>query len=97
MKPAVLHVQILGVGCPACRRMERDTKEIVQRLKLDARVERVEDLEKILQFRCWALPGLVVDGRLVACGYPGKAGLERLLRGLGIDQPYQPRAEKIGG
>jgi small redox-active disulfide protein 2 len=83
VSPAAVQIQILGMGCPVCRRMESDIKEIVQRLKLDAQVERVEDLEKILQFRLARLPGLIVDGHVIACGYPGKRKIEHLLTGLG--------------
>jgi hypothetical protein len=79
MSPTTL-IQILGIGCPTCRRMETDVNEIVQGMNLDARVERVVDLEKILQYQLYGLPGLVIDGRVVACGYPGKRKIERLLR-----------------
>lgn len=60
--------------------MEADVKEIIQGMKLDAQVERVTDLEKILQYQLYALPGLVIDGRVVTCGYPGKRKIEHLLR-----------------
>ncbi len=75
-----MQIQILGIGCTTCRQMEADVKEIVQRLKLDAQVERVENLEKIFQFQLYALPGLVIDGQLVACGYSGKRKIESLLQ-----------------
>jgi small redox-active disulfide protein 2 len=77
-----MKIQILGIGCHTCRRMETDIKEIVARKELDAVVERVEDLEKILQFRVTALPGLVIDDRLISCGYAGKEKIERILTGL---------------
>jgi hypothetical protein len=47
---------------------------------VDAQVERVDDLEQILRFGLHALPGLVLDGQVVMCGYAGKPKLERLLR-----------------
>lgn len=72
-------VQIIGIGCPTCRRMETDVREIVAQMKLDAQVERVDDLEMIFQFELTALPGLVIDGQVVSCGYPGKGKVERLI------------------
>jgi small redox-active disulfide protein 2 len=75
-----MQIQIIGIGCHTCRRLEADVREIVEQMKLDAQVERVDDLDKILQFRLMALPGLVIDGQVVACGYAGKSKVERLIR-----------------
>jgi predicted DsbA family dithiol-disulfide isomerase len=60
--------------------MELEVREIVQQMQLDAQVERVEDLEKILQSGLTALPGLMIDGRVVANGYAGRKKLELILR-----------------
>ncbi len=73
-------IEILGIGCGACRRMESEVREIVQQMQLDAQVERVEDLEKILQAGLTALPGLMINGKVVACGYAGRRKLEFILR-----------------
>jgi small redox-active disulfide protein 2 len=75
-----MKIQILGIGCPSCRRLETDVRELVRAWKVDAQVERVDDLEQILRFGLHALPGLVLDGQVVMCGYAGKPKLERLLR-----------------
>lgn len=73
-------IQIVGIGCNTCRRLEADVHEIVRQLHLNAQVERIDDLEQILQLRLTALPGLVIDGQVVACGYSGKMKVERLIR-----------------
>jgi hypothetical protein len=73
-------IQILGIGCGSCRRMEAEVRELVQMWNLAAQVERVEDLEQILHHRLTALPGLVINGKVAACGYAGKSKLERILR-----------------
>lgn len=76
----MLKIQIIGIGCHTCRRMEGDVREIVSQMKVDAQIERIDDLEKILQFGLTALPGLVINGKMVSCGYSGKGKLERLIR-----------------
>jgi hypothetical protein len=73
-------IQILGIGCGSCRRMEAEALELVQKWNIPAEVERVEDLEQILRYGLTALPGLVINGKLVGCGYAGKSKLERILR-----------------
>ena len=75
----MLNIQIIGIGCHACRLLEADVREIVVQMKLDAQIERVDDLEKILQFELLVLPGLVINGRVVSCGYSGKGRVERLI------------------
>lgn len=60
--------------------MEAEVRQAVQQMGLAAQVERVEDLEQILLSGVTALPGLVIDGRVVASGYPGRGKLERILR-----------------
>ncbi len=74
-----MKIQIIGVGCGTCRRLEADVREIIRQNGIDAQVERVDDLEKILQYRLYALPGLMIDGRVAACGYSGKNKVERLI------------------
>jgi len=78
----MLKIQIIGIGCNTCRRLEADVREIVLHRKIDAHVERVDDLEKILQFELTALPGLVINGQVVSCGYSGKGKVERLIENI---------------
>jgi small redox-active disulfide protein 2 len=74
-----MKIQIVGIGCGTCRRLEADVREIIRQNGIDAQVERVDDLEKILKYRLYALPGLVIDGKVAACGYSGKNKVERLV------------------
>jgi len=75
-----MHIQIIGIGCNACRQMEAEVRAVVAEWGLDAEVERVDDLERILYFRLTALPGLAVDGQVISMGYGGRRRIERALR-----------------
>jgi hypothetical protein len=72
-------VQIVGAGCPACRQLEADVRAWIAQHRIEARVERVDDLVDILNYRLLALPGLVIDGRVILTGYPPKGRLDRVL------------------
>ena len=72
-------VQIVGAGCPACRQLEADVRAWIAQYCIEARVERVDDLVDILNYRLLALPGLVIDGRVILTGYPPKSRLDRVL------------------
>jgi small redox-active disulfide protein 2 len=77
----LMKIKILGIGCPSCQRLEADVTEVVRRLQLNIEAEYVDDLEQILSYRPVALPGLVVDEKLVACGYAGKSKAELAIKG----------------
>jgi hypothetical protein len=51
----------------------------ITRRRIEAQVERVDDLVEILNYRLLALPGLVIDGRVILAGYPPRDRLDRVL------------------
>lgn len=55
-------------------------RAVVTQLRLEAQVEHVDDLEQIVRFGLLALPGLAVDGQVIASGYPGRRRVEQQLR-----------------
>jgi len=78
-----MRIQVIGVGCAACKQMEADVRAVVSRLGLDATIERIDDLEQITRFGLFALPGLAVDGRVISAGYGGQKRIEKALREWG--------------
>ncbi len=72
-------VKIVGVGCPACEQLEADVRQWLSRHRVEAQVERIDDLKAILNYRLLALPGLIVDERIVMMGYH-RARLDTILR-----------------
>jgi small redox-active disulfide protein 2 len=82
-----MRIQIAGVGCPACRNLEKDVRAWLARHQVEAQVERVDDLVEIMKLGLLALPGLFIDGKLVLTGYPPKRRLDKALReacGMGV-------------
>ncbi len=75
-----MRIQVIGIGCNSCRQMEAEVRAVVAEWGLDAEVERVDDLEQILNYRLSALPGLAVDGQVISMGYGGRRRIERALR-----------------
>lgn len=53
-------IQILGTGCPKCKKMLELTEEVVA--GLDVEIEKVEDINKIISYGVMLTPALVVDG-----------------------------------
>jgi len=63
-----MEIKILGTGCPKCKKLEANTKEALKQLGIPATVEKVTDLNDIMQYNVMMTPGLVVDGEVKASG-----------------------------
>lgn len=73
-------LQILGTGCPKCRMLTEHTEKAATELGLDFELEKVTDLDRILEFGVVATPALVVDGEIRVSGHvPTAKRLQELL------------------
>ncbi len=55
-------VQILGTGCPKCKKLFEATQQAVRDFGIEAEVTKVEDINEIMRFGVMMTPALVVDG-----------------------------------
>jgi len=61
-------IQILGTGCPKCRQLESNAREALAGMTLEATVEKVTDLEQIMNMGVMITPALAVDGVIKSAG-----------------------------
>lgn len=64
----MLTIKVLGPGCANCKRLEQMTLREVQKLGLDAEVEKVTDYGQIMAYGVMSTPGLVINEKVVAYG-----------------------------
>ena len=63
-----MKIQILGTGCPKCRKLTENAEMAANDLGLEFVLEKVTDINEIMKFKIWQTPGLVVDGEVKSAG-----------------------------
>jgi len=63
-----MKVQILGTGCPRCLQLERSAKEAIQESGIVAEIEKITDVDQIMEMGVMMTPGLAIDGQVKSAG-----------------------------
>ena len=75
-----MRIKVLGPGCARCDQLKKTAREVVQELGIDAIVEEVKDIKKIMEYPILTTPGLVVNEELVCSGkVPNKAEVTQFI------------------
>jgi small redox-active disulfide protein 2 len=75
-----MKIKVLGTGCARCKSLEKITRKAVEELNLDATVEKVEDIQKIMEYAIMRTPALVINEKVVLSGQvPKLTELKELL------------------
>ncbi len=77
-----MKIQVLGSGCPKCKKLYDLTSQAVDELGIDSKVEYITDVHKIIELGLMSSPVLVVDGKAVCVGsVPDIAKIKELISG----------------
>ena len=63
-----MKIQVLGTGCPKCKKTAEAAQAAIDELGLDAEIEKVTDLNEIMKFGVMLTPALAVDGNVKVVG-----------------------------
>ncbi len=61
-------IQILGTGCAKCNKLAKLADTAAKEMDIQYQLEKVTDLDKIMEFGVMVTPALVVDGEVKISG-----------------------------
>jgi len=75
-----MKIEILGTGCPKCKKLTELTNEVIKELGIQAEIIKVEKITDIMNYGVMMTPGLVIDGEVKVVGkVPSKEEIKNLL------------------
>ena len=75
-----MEIKVLGSGCSRCHKALEVVEKVVKEHGIDAQVEYVTDIMKIMEYNVMATPAVVIDGVVKTKGtVPSEADVKKLL------------------
>ena len=74
-------IQILGTGCPKCKKLTENAEAAAKAAGVEYTIEKVTDINEIMKFGVMMTPGLAIDGKVKSVGKVlSVEELEKMLR-----------------
>jgi small redox-active disulfide protein 2 len=76
----MVKIQILGTGCPKCKKLAENAEAAAKALGVEYQIEKVTDINAIMQMGVMMTPALAVDGQVKVSGkVPSADEIKQLL------------------
>ena len=76
-----MKIEILGTGCPKCKKLNELVEEAINELVMSAEIIKVTDINKIIDYGVMVTPALVIDGNVKVAGkIPNKEEIIRWIK-----------------
>ncbi len=63
-----MKIQILGTGCPKCKKLAENAEMAAKELGIECSIEKVTQINDIMKMGVMLTPALVVDGKVKSSG-----------------------------
>ena len=67
-------IQILGTGCPKCRKLAENAEAAANELTIEYEIEKVTDINEMMKFGVMVTPALAIDGQVKVTGKVADVG-----------------------
>jgi small redox-active disulfide protein 2 len=75
-----MNIKVLGTGCAKCHALKKAVHDVVNEMKIDATIEDIKDIQKIMDYQILFTPGLVINDKVVSSGnVPNKQEIKRFI------------------
>ena len=61
-------IQVLGPGCPKCEQILQNAKAAISEIGIECDIEKITDIQKIIEFGVMVTPALIIDGEVKITG-----------------------------
>jgi len=61
-------IQILGTGCPKCKKLAENAEAAARELAIEYELEKVTEINEIMKFGVMVTPALAIDGQVKITG-----------------------------
>ena len=67
-------IQILGTGCPKCKKLAENAEAAARELAIEYQLEKVTDINEMMKFGVMVTPALAIDGQVKVAGKVSDVG-----------------------
>ena len=64
----MVSVKVLGTGCKKCQNLENKVRKLVASYNIDATVEKVTDIQEMVNYGIMMTPGLIINEKVKSFG-----------------------------
>ncbi len=64
----MIKLQVLGTGCPKCKKLAENTEAAAKASGVEYEIEKVTDINEIMKFGVMVTPALAIDGEVKIAG-----------------------------
>lgn len=64
----MISIKVLGTGCKKCQTLEAKVRDLVAVNNIDATVEKVTDINEMMNYGIMMTPGLIINEKVVSIG-----------------------------
>ena len=74
-------IEILGTGCAKCNKLEELSKQAAEEMGISYEINKVNDINKIMEYGVMITPALVVNGVVKSSGkLPSLEEIKKLIK-----------------